>query len=207
MTKFQIAYNKRYKWALLAMFATASMAFTVSPALSARGDKFETISASARGTSTQLGQLVEVQIEIYKSSTPQDRQLLIEAFEKGQNEGLVKALRKMKAVGRCSITGTVGDDVAFIDVIPTPTGRTIRFATNRPILFGEAFFDTRSKDYNVTAGEIEINDSDKKKNTGFLFPAAQLVINKEGQLEFQLLRNPWKLVNIIDWNKPGTPME
>ena len=70
-----------------------------------------------------MGQLVEVQIEIYKSSTPQDRQLLIEAFEKGQNKGLVDALKKMKAVGRCSITGTVGDHVAFIDVIPTPTGR------------------------------------------------------------------------------------
>ena len=206
MEKFQIACNRTWKWVLLAIFATALLVFAVSPALSARGDKFETISASARGTNTQLGQVVEVQIEIYKSSTPQDRQLLIEAFEKGQNKGLVDALQKMKAVGRCSITGTVGDDVAFIDVIPTPTGRKILFVTNRPILFGEAFFDTQSKDYNVTAGEIEINDSDKK-NTGFLFPAAQLVINKEGQLEFRLLRNPWKLVNIICWSKPGTLLE
>ena len=30
------------------------------------------------------------------------------------------------------------------------------------------------------------------------------VINKEGQLEFQLNKNPWKLVNIIDWNNAGT---
>src|SRR5271166_4657685 len=107
MTKFQIVYNKTWKWALLAIYATAITVFAVSPTLSARGDKFETISANAMGTSTQLGQLVEVQIEIYKSSTPQDRQLLIEAFEKGQNKGLVDALTKMKAVGHCSITGTV----------------------------------------------------------------------------------------------------
>ena len=207
MTKFQIAYNKTWKWALLAMFAAGLVVFAVSPALSAKGHRYETIAASAMGTGTQLGQIVEVQMEIYEVSTPEDRQFLIEAFEKGQNKGLVNALTKMKAVGRCSITGTVGDDVAFIDVIPTPTGRKIRFATNRPILFGEHFFDTQSKDYNVTAGEIEINDSDKKKSAGFLFPAAQLVINKEGQLEFQLLRNPWKLVNIIDWNKAGTPLE
>lgn len=135
-----------------------------------------------------------------------DRQLLKEAFEKGQNQGLVNALSKMKAVGRCSITGALGYDVAFIEVIPTPTGRKIRFVTNRQILFGEAYFDTRTKDYNVTAGEIEINDSDKNKSAGLLFPAAQLVINKKGQLEFQL-RNPWRLVNIIDWNKAGTPLE
>ena len=207
MTKFQIAYNKTWKkWTLLAMFATG-VVFAVSPAFSARGHKCATITASARGTGTQLGQIVEVQMEIYQFSAPEDRQLLKEAFEKGQNEGLVNALKQMKAVGRCSITGDVGDDMAFIDVIPTPTGRKIRFATHRPILFGERYFNTQSKDYSVTAGEIEINDSDKKKSTGFLFPAAQLVINKKGQLEFQLLRNPWKLVNIIDWDKAGTRLE
>jgi len=52
-----------------------------------------------------------------------------------------------------------------------------------------------------------LNDSDKKKNTGVLFPAAQLVINKEGQLDFELRQNPWTLENIIDWNKAGTPLE
>ena len=113
----------------------------------------------------------------------------------------------MKAAGHCSITGTAGYDVSFIEVTPTATGRKIRFITNRWLLFGEMYFNSRSKDYNVTAGEIEIDDSDKKKSAGFLYPAAQLVINKEGQLEFQLIRNPWKLVNIIDWNKPGTPLE
>jgi len=55
----------------------------------------------------------------------------------------------------------------------------------------------------LTAGEIEINDADKDKGAGVLYPVAQLVINKEGQLEVQLNKNPWKLVNIIDWNKAG----
>jgi hypothetical protein len=31
-----------------------------------------------------------------------------------------------------------------------------------------------------------------------------LIINKDGQLEFQLRQNAWKLVNIIDWHKAGT---
>ena len=63
------------------------------------------------------------------------------------------------------------------------------------------------KAYNLTAGEFDINDSDKDKSTGVLYPAAQLVINKEGQLEFQLRKDPWKLVNIIDWDKAGTPLQ
>jgi hypothetical protein len=203
MTKFQSAYNKTWKWALLAMFVTGLAVFAVFPAFAGKGHKYETIAASAMGTSTQMGQIVQVQLDVYGFSTPEDRQVLIGAFEKGQTKGLVNALQKMKAVGRCSITGTVGDDVAFIEAIPTPTGRKIRFITHRPILFGEAFTNSQSTAYNLTAGEIDLNDTDKRKSTGVLFPAAQFTIDKNGQLSIELIRNPWKLVNVIDW--PGTP--
>lgn len=172
-------------------------------ALSADNRKVATIDATAMGTSTQLGKNVSVKVTIYEFSTDEDRQFLIDAFKKGQNQGLVNALTKMKAVGHIAITGTLGYDLSFIRLIPTPTGRKIRFVTNRLLRFGEAYYDTQTKAYNLTAGEIEIDDSDKDKSAGVLYPAAQLVINKEGQLEFQLNKNPWKLVNIIDWDKAG----
>ena len=181
----------------------------VSLALSADDGKVKvgTIDATAMGTSTQLGQTISVKINIYQFSTEEDRAILVEAYKKGQNQGLVNALTKMKADGHIAITGTIGYDLSFIRLIPTPTGRKIRFVTNRLLRFGEAYYSTQSKEYNLTAGEIEINDSDKNKSSGVLYPAAQLVINKEGQLEIQLRKNPWKLVNIIDWNKAGTPLE
>ena len=116
----------------------------------------------------------------------------------------MNALTRMKSVGRIAITGTLGYDLSYIRLIPTPTGRKIRFVTNRLLRFGEHYYNTQSTAYNLTAGEIEINDSDKNKSAGVLYPAAQLIINKDGQLEFQLRKNPWKLVNIIDWNKAGT---
>ncbi len=162
-------------------------------------EKNETIEASAMGTSTQLGQVVGVSLEIYEFSTPQDRQVLVEAFEKGQNNGLVTALSKMKAVGHCSITGTLGYDVSFIRMIPTPTGRNIRFITNRLLRFGEVYADTQSQSFNLTAGEFDLNDTDKHKSTGVLYPACQLAMDKEGKIQFQLNQNPWKLVDVIDW--------
>jgi len=174
-------------------------------AISSDDRKTETIDATAMGTSTQLGQNVSVKATIYEYSTEEDRQILLEAFKKGQNQGLVNALTKMKAVGRIAITGTIGYDLSFIRLIPTPTGRKIRFVTNRQLRFGEAYYNTQTTAYNLTAGEIEINDSDKDKSNGVLYPAAQLVINKAGEIEFQLNKNPWKLVNIIDWNKAGQP--
>lgn len=181
----------------------------VTLALSANDEKVKvgTIDATAMGTSTQLGQIINVKINIYQFSTEEDRAILVEAYKKGQNQGLVNALSRMKADGHIAITGTIGYDLSYIRLIPTPTGRKIRFVTNRMVRFGEAYYDTQSKQYNLTGGEIDIDDSDKNKSSGVLYPAAQLVINKEGQLEIQLHKNPWKLTNIIDWNKAGTPLE
>lgn len=185
------------------LLVTTLLLATVAFSLPAQDRGAEVIDATARGTSTQMGRQISVKITIYEFSTEEDRAILIEAYKKGQHQGLVNALSKMRAVGRIAITGTVGYDLSYIRLIKTPTGRKIRFAANRMIRFGEAYANTRSRDYDLTAGEIEINDSDKDKSEGVLLPAAQLIINKEGQLEFQLYQNPWKLVNIIDWHKAG----
>ena len=155
------------------------------------------------GTSTQLGKTISVKITILKYSSQEDRQAFIEAYKKGQNKGLVDALEKAPSVGSIAITGTVGNQLAYISVTKTETGRRIRFAANRWIRFGEAYQNTPSTAYNLTAGEININDADNKKSEGVLYPASQLIVNKDGQLEFQLRKNPWKLINIIDWNGAG----
>src|SRR5438034_4028317 len=112
----------------------AFLVFASTLALS-RGPKSETIEASAMGTGTQMGAVIGVTLDIYEWSTPEDRQILIEAFTKGQNQGLVNALSKMKAVGHCAITGTLGYDVSYIRMVPTPTGRKVVFVTNRQIMF------------------------------------------------------------------------
>jgi hypothetical protein len=159
----------------------------------------ETIDATAFGTSTQLGRNFGVKIIIYEFSSPEDRDILVQAFQQGQNDGLVNALEKMTSVGRITIPGTLGYDLSYIREILTPTGRTIRFVTNRKIAFGEAYWSTQTKSFNLTAGEINLNDNDKSKSEGVLFPAAQLIVNKEGELQFELNQNAWKLTNIIEW--------
>jgi hypothetical protein len=168
------------------------------PSFGQRGTS-ETIDATAFGTSTQLGRVFGVKIIIYEFSDPEDRDILVQAFQKGQNDGLVNALEKMKSVGRIQIPGTLGFDLSFIREILTPTGRTIRFVTNRKIAFGESYWNAQSKSFNLTAGEININDTDKSKSDGVLFPAAQLIINKEGELQFELNQNAWRLTNVIEW--------
>jgi hypothetical protein len=168
-------------------------------------EKYETIDAQAYGTSTQLGKNFTVRLIIYEYSTPDDRKILVESFQKGQNDGLANALEKMKAVGRITMPNTLGFDVSYIREIKTPTGRSIRFITNRKIAFGESYWNSQSKSFNLTAGEIVIDDQDKKKSAGVLYPATQLTINKDGEPQWDLRMNPWKLNNVIVW--PGGDKE
>ncbi len=195
--------SKSYKWILLGLMVSGMLVLAVFPAFSEKRPKAETIGATAMGTGTQMGQIISISVEIYEYSTPEAKQMLVEAFTKGQNQGLVNALTKMPAVGHISITGTLGYDLAYVHMIPTPTGRKIRFVTNRMLRFGEVWADSQSTAFNLTGGEFDVNDQDKKKSSGVLYPACQLVIGKDGELQIELRENAWKLNDILDWK--GTP--
>ena len=190
-------YSKAVKVSLKSLLVLGLAMFAIHPGFAR--DKYETLEAQAWGTGTQMGQSIGVTLNIYEFSTPADRVTLVQAFEKGQNQGLNNALSKMKAVGHVEITGTLGYDCAYIKMTPTPTGRKIVFVTNRQIRFGEAYFDTQSQSFNLTAGVFELNDQDKSKSVGTLYPQAQLILDKEGQLQLDLSQNPWRLSDVLDW--------
>jgi hypothetical protein len=109
----------------------------------------------------------------------------------------------LNPIDRFESRSELGYDCSYIQMIPTPTGRKIRFVTNRPLRFGEVYWDTRSTAYNLTAGEFDANDTDKSKSTGVLYPAAELAIDKQGELQMNLIGDPWMLVDVLDWK--GTP--
>jgi len=197
----QIKAITRHKLALAGLLITALL--IVGSTLSFSANKSETIDATAMGTSTQLGSNFSITLNIYDYSTQADKQILVQAFQQGKDQGLVNALSKMKAAGHIEVTGALGYDCSYIQMIPTTTGRKIRFVTNRPLRFGEVYWDTRSTAYNLTAGEFDINDTDKSKSTGILYPAAELTIDKQGELQMNLIGNPWNLVDVLDWK--GTP--
>ena len=166
----------------------------------AQKQKREYVQATAMGTSTQMGRLVNVNLIINEISTAEDRSILVQAFTEKGSEGLVNALEKMNSKGRISLTGTLGYDVNFIRDIRTADGtRIIRFVTDRPIRFGEVWSGTRSMDYALSMGEITVEPkkgSKKGKITGKLFPAAKLKLNDEKEITIETYQNPWNLVNI-----------
>ena len=200
MWQFKNAALKVHGFFLGSLLGLGLMAVGSIPSLSQDRPKPEIIQAVAMGTSTQVGQQFHVRLIINEYSTEEDRQILIEAFEKGKNQGLVNALEKMRAVGRIAIEGTLGYDISYIRSIPTPTGRKIRFITNRLLRFGETYYSTRSADYNLTGGELDLNDQDRSKSTGVLYPLVKLRLDKDKQLSLDLNMNPWKLISIL-WDR------
>ena len=198
-TKNEVPRN--LKLALYALVIAGLL--VVGSTLGLSANKPETIDATAMGTGTQMGEHINITLNIYDYSTQVDKQTLAQAFEKGKNQGLVDTLGKMKAAGHIEVTGTLGYDCSYIRMIPTPTGRKIRFVTNRLLSFGEVYRDSRSTAYDLTAGEFDLNDMDKSKSTGVLYPAAEFEIDKQGELQINLIGNPWQLADVIDWK--GTP--
>jgi hypothetical protein len=161
----------------------------------------EVYQAQAMGQSTQLGQNFNVTINIERYSTPEERQVLIDAFQQAGSEGLFNTLQKMRSKGRIAITGTLGYDISFVRKIPTDEGFKIRILTNRPIRFGEAWVNGRSMDYNLSALELDISDQ-RNKSAGILLPACQFKIDKKtNEIVAENYQNPWKLINILDRSK------
>ena len=156
-----------------------------------------TIQATATGTSTQMGKLVNVNIHIEQFSTVEDRSSLIAAFKKSGQDGMVKVLEDMKPKGRIRFaSGGVGNDIKYIIELPSDKARRLRLVTDRTLAFGELYQGTRSSDYTVGAIDLELTPDGK--GSGTVLPACKLTVNKKKQqVEIETYQNPWKLSNFM----------
>jgi hypothetical protein len=161
-------------------------------------DNPQIFQAIAKGTGDQLGQsygvAVEVTIESY--SSPEDQQILMDAFLKDGNQGLVNALKKMPVRGKLWFSGQAAYDITYIRELLTPTGRKIRLVTNRFVTLAEITGHAqKAQDYNLSALELDLS-TEKGKSTGVFFPACEFSMEKEKGIRIEAYRNPWRLDEI-----------
>ena len=130
----------------------------------------------------------DIRITRYSSDATTKR-LAVLLVEGGQ-DALVKALEKLKPIGKASLTGKVGFfDLKLIRSRKTPTGRRIIGVSDRPINFLEAYNSGRSVDYElgIVVMDLTINKKGKEVGQGLLIYAAKVKINKKRQLEIEYL--------------------
>ena len=157
-------------------------------------------SVKIQATYAKDGNVVSVTLIVYNYTPSADLQVLSLAFQGGQDRELATELSKTKAAGLCSITGDLSFDVAFIQMVVTPTGREIVFIADRPLQSDEVNRSPDSQSYDLMVGQFDINDTDNAKSTGFLYPASRLVMDEQGEFHYDLAGNPWSLVNVLDSN-------
>ena len=162
-------------------------------------DKSEVIQAVARGTGQQMrlsyGVAVEVTIESY--SSPEDHQILMDAFLKDGNQGLVNALKKMPVRGKLWFSGQAAYDITYLREGPTPTGRKIRLITNRFVTLADVTGHAHQQDYNLSALELNLS-AEKGKSTGVFFPACLFSMDKEKGIQVEPHGDPWRLDEITE---------
>jgi hypothetical protein len=123
------------------------------------------------------GTTTNVTIYITRYSTASDAEGLHAILLDGGAKALLKALHKMKSIGKIERTGTVGFyDLKLILSTTTSAGRHIYALTDRPIGFLESFYSTRSKDYPFGVMELDLQADEKgrEKGVGTLVYAAKV---------------------------------
>ena len=175
---------------LLTLATTLGFAATPAP---------ETIQA----TYTLAGKTIGVTLIVYSYSTASDLHVLSQAFQQGQDRELATALSKTKAVGQCQIAGELNYDVAYIQVVLTPTGRQITFVTSRPHPVDHSEPPDMPQSFDLAVGQFDLNDVDPARSTGFLFPASKLVVDELGAFHYDLAGVPLALADVLHSN--GTP--
>lgn len=134
------------------------------------------------------GQTASVDLYVNSYSTDEDAKLLAGALLDGGPEVLLKALEKMDAKGRISLTGRVGFyDLKFIRSRPTATGRRVSAVTDRPIGFLEAYYSGRSEDYKfgIIILDLKTNKKGKEEGQGELIYAAKVKVIDGNRLEIE----------------------
>jgi hypothetical protein len=195
MTRLACIIRWARKLGSFSLLPAALLAFAATPGFSSSPG-----SEKIQATYTKDGNVVRVTLTVYNYSTSADLQVLSLAFQRGHDRELATALSKTKAAGLCSITGGLSFDVAFIQMVTTPTGRQITFIANRPLQPDEVNPSSDSQSFDLLVGQLDMNDADNTKSTGFLYRASRLVIDEQGEFHYDLAGSPWSMVNVLDSN-------
>jgi hypothetical protein len=149
------------------------------------------------------GGTFQITMNVEKWTSADERKRLLTVFKEGGSDALMKELRKMKAgyILPPAFARWPSWEVDVASSIPQPGGgRIVRLFTERPIAFGEAYYNTRSKDYEF--GIVELRLDAKGEGEGATIPAARLSLDDQGQIVVETTpytTGPQKLIGVREW--------
>ena len=131
--------------------------------------------------------LFRIRIQIEDYTTDAEAQEFIDILA---NEGWQKLEDAFLDVEKGRIIGPNqrGYNIAFARSFPHETGRIVRLATARPIVFAEAYRNTRSREY--AFGIIELRLDEEGEGSGIVIAAAKAEFTDDGRLSIESYGHP-----------------
>jgi len=158
------------------------------PVTPARAQERTEISAWGVNLGGSVVDKSKIDITIERWSTPGERAALVAAFKEGGQDALLEALKKMPKVGFINVPQTLAYDLRYAYKFPAENGgSTLVIATDRRILPGEVWDQTRSTDYPFEL--IEMHLDAQGKGEGTLSWATRIGVGKDGNLELEVFGN------------------
>src|ERR1700733_9668643 len=90
MSQIMNSVPRSHKFALAGLLMICLPSVGSASALSQDRSRPETIESTERGTETQMGKEFAVTLTIYEYSPRADKQILIDAFQNGKNQGCIE---------------------------------------------------------------------------------------------------------------------
>ena len=142
-----------------------------------------------------------VEINIYRWSTDEERDELLQAIKDAtnsnrRNRDVSTALRGQKKTGFAFLAGRMGYPLRYAREFKTDEGRQIVLATDRPVSFGEVYSQGQAGDFDTTIIVLKLDD--KGHGEGIVSVGTEVLWNdKTGKLEVtNATSQPVKLGNV-----------
>jgi hypothetical protein len=183
-----------------------SLALGALSAASASDKTRETFTATVMQTANMRlpgGGTFQITMNVDQWTSVEERKRLLTVFKEGGDKALMKELRQMKAgyIVPPAFARWPSWEIDVAASIPQPDGgRIVRLFTERPIAFGEAYYNTRSSDYQF--GIIQLKLDAKGEGEGATIPAAKLAMDEQGNLTIETLpytTGPQRLIAVRQW--------
>jgi hypothetical protein len=138
------------------------------------------------------GRAGRVDIEIYRWTTPEERQAILELIATGDGKKIRAGMDKLDDVGRIRMPGQSGHQLVYAWQVEEAGKQRIVVAMNRPLLSLPGATSGASVDFLVGVAMLEPADG-----TGVIAPAIELAIQPDGRIDIaESAADPLKLTNL-----------
>ena len=150
------------------------------------------------------GGTFQIKIVVDQWTSVEERERLLGVFKESGSEALMTELRKQKAgyIVPPAVSRWPSWEIDVAALIETEDGKIVRVFTERPIIFGEAYYNTRSKDYEF--GIVELKLDRDGKGEGATIPAVRLSLDEQGNIVVESLPSntgPQRIMAVKEWKE------